>query len=172
MTITLTGRNFDITDPIKKYAEGKLKKFGKFLSDDSDAAVILSVEKYRHKVEVVIKSNGIQIQAEAVTGEIYASIDEVIEKLDRQIKKHKEKTTSKRKGSPKGASLETTPSTAERVSVIKKKTFDMKPMSAEDAAMNMDLIGKDFYVFTNEQNGKINVIYKIADGDLGLIEQA
>ncbi|MBF0517145.1 MAG: ribosome-associated translation inhibitor RaiA [Nitrospirae bacterium] len=170
MNINVTGRNFDITAPIREYAEGKIGKFDKFLSADSDALVILSVEKYRHKAEVVIKSNGIQIQAESITGEMYASIDEVLEKIDRQIRKYKEKITSKRKGGGKGAHEQLSAPEAERVSIIKRKKFDMKPMSAEEAAMHMDLLDKDFYVFTNEQSGKINVIYKIEDGDVGLIE--
>ncbi|MEO5361589.1 MAG: ribosome-associated translation inhibitor RaiA [Nitrospirota bacterium] len=170
MNITVTGRNFDITEPIREYAEGKIHKFDKFLSTDTDALVILSVEKYRHKAEVVIKSNGIQIQAESITGEMYSSIDEVLEKLDRQIRKYKEKITSKRKGAGKGVHVEDTAPTTERVSIIKRKKFDMKPMSAEEAAMHMDLLDKEFYVFTNEQSGKINVIYKIEDGNLGLIE--
>ncbi|MBF0553915.1 MAG: ribosome-associated translation inhibitor RaiA [Nitrospirae bacterium] len=171
MNITVTGRNFDITAPIKAYAEGKISRFGKFLSSDCDTVVILAVEKYRHKAEVVIKSNGIQIQAESITGEMYSSIDEVIEKLDRQIKKYKEKITSKRKCGGKGIhAAEADASTSERVSIIKRKKFDMKPMAAEEAAMHMDLLDKDFYVFTNEQSGEINVIYKIEDGDLGLIE--
>ncbi|WP_420263982.1 ribosome hibernation-promoting factor, HPF/YfiA family [Candidatus Magnetominusculus dajiuhuensis] len=169
MNITVTGRNFEITTPIRAYADGKISKFGKFLSADTDVLVILAVEKYRHKAEVVIKSNGIQIQAESITGEIYASIDEVIEKLDRQIKKYKEKITSKRKGAVKCTHADTA-SAAEHISIIKRKQFDMKPMAAEEAAMHMDLLDKDFYVFTNEQSGEINVIYKIEDGDLGLIE--
>ncbi|MBF0457528.1 MAG: ribosome-associated translation inhibitor RaiA [Nitrospirae bacterium] len=170
MNITVTGRNFDITAPIRSYAEGKIHKFDKFLSADSDALVTMSVEKYRHKAEVVIKSNGIQIQAESITGEMYSSIDEVVEKLDRQIRRYKEKITSKRKGGGKGVHVEDAASTSERISIIKRKKFDMKPMDAEEAAMHMDLLDKDFYVFTNEQSGEINVIYKIADGDLGLIE--
>ncbi|MBF0319306.1 MAG: ribosome-associated translation inhibitor RaiA [Nitrospirae bacterium] len=171
MNITVTGRNFDITGPIRSYAEGRISKFDKFLSADSDALVILAVEKYRHKAEVVIKSNGIQIQAESITGEMYSSIDEVSEKLDRQIKKYKEKLTSKRKGGAKaGALAQDTTSASDHVSIIKRKKFDMKPMSPEEAAMHMELLDKDFYVFSNEQSGEINVIYKIKDGDLGLIE--
>jgi putative sigma-54 modulation protein len=170
MNITVTGRHFDITGPIRSYAEGKIGKFDKFLSADSDALVTLVVEKYRHKAEVVIKSNGIQIQAESITGEMYSSIDEVVEKLDRQIRKYKEKLTSRRKGAGKGVPVEDTTPDTEGVSIIKRKKFDMKPMSSEEAAMHMELLDKDFYVFSNEQSGDINVIYKIKDGDLGLIE--
>jgi putative sigma-54 modulation protein len=168
MNIIITGRHLELTDNLKEYAEEKIKKFEKYLTNISDIAVTLSVEKYRHKAEVLLKVNGVMIQAESITGEMYSSIDEVVEKLDRQIKKHKEKIVSHRKGEDKAqVSLQ---SQEPSPSIIKKKTFNIKPMSPEEATMQMELLDKNFFIFTNASSGSINVLYKRTDGNLGLIE--
>jgi putative sigma-54 modulation protein len=168
MNIKITGRHLELTGNLKQYAEAKIRKFNKYLNNITEAAVILSVEKYRHKAEVLLRVNGIMIQAESVTGEMYSSIDEVVEKLGRQVKKYKEKGGSYRKGEDKNpVSLtfeESFPS------IIKRKSFDIKPMSPEEAAMQMDLLDKIFFVFTNASSGNINVLYKRKDGNFGLIE--
>ncbi|QWR76047.1 ribosome hibernation-promoting factor, HPF/YfiA family [Candidatus Magnetomonas plexicatena] len=175
MNVSITGRNFDITESIKDYAEGKIKKFAKMLVHECDAMVVLTVEKYRHKAEVLIKSNGVLIQAESITAEMYSSIDEVVEKLERQIKKYKDKLTSKRKGAAKGTAghaehTEIATQDTHQIRIIKRKRFDMKPMPPDEAAMNLELLDKDFYIFSNELTGDVNVIYRRKDGDFGLIE--
>ena len=91
MNILVNGRHLEITPALKNYAEEKIKKFERYASDITEATVTLSVEKYRHKAEVLLKTGGMLIQAESVTGEIYSAIDEVSEKLDRQVKKYKER---------------------------------------------------------------------------------
>ncbi|NWF52832.1 MAG: ribosome-associated translation inhibitor RaiA [Nitrospirae bacterium] len=170
MNIIVTGRHFEITDALKKYAEGKIKKFVRYLSNITEAIVTLSIEKYRHKAEVLLKVNGYLIQAEGVTGEIYSSIDEVVEKLERQVKKYKEKLVSHRKGEGKSGSIATSIIPVETGKIIKNKRFELKPMSQDEAAMQMDLLDKDFFIFTNENTGNINVIYRRKDGNFGLIE--
>jgi len=171
MNIIVTGRHLDITPALKKYAEEKIKKFGRYLSNISEATVTLSVEKYRHKVEVLLKVNGVLIQAEAITGEIYSSIDEVVEKLERQIKRYKEKLVSHRKGEGKAGGIQPEFSPVEEAGrIIKNKKFELKPMSPDEAAMQMELLDKDFFVFTNDGSGNINVIYRRKDGNFGLIE--
>ncbi len=170
MNIIINGRHLDITVAIRDYTEAKIKKFDKFLSNISEAIVTLTVEKYRHKAEVLIKANGLLIQAESITGELYSSIDEVVEKLERQIKKYKEKITSRRKETRKATPPEPSVAIEEYSRIIKRKRFDMKPMNPEEAAMQMDLMDKDFFVFTNDQSGDINVIYRREDGNFGLIE--
>ncbi len=145
-----------------------MSKFSKYINNITDATVTLSVEKYRHKAEVLLKVNGLMIQAESITGEMYSSIDEVVDKLERQIKKYKEKISSHRKGKDKeAASLEQEKPVP---LIIKKKSFDIKPMAIEEAAMQMDLLDKTFFVFTNASSGAINVLYKRNDGNFGLIE--
>ncbi len=169
MNIIVNGRHLEVTPALKSYAEEKLKKFDRYLSHITEAIVTLTVEKYRHKAEVLLKANGVLIQAEGVTGEIYSSIDEVVEKLDTQVKKYKEKLVSHRKGEGKTSAAAAAPE-AEMGKIIKKKRFDMKPMSPDEAAMQMELLDKDFFVFSNHTTGEINVIYRRNDGNFGLIE--
>jgi putative sigma-54 modulation protein len=151
MNIIINGKHLEITPALKKYSEEKIKKFERYLSDISETVITLSVEKYRHKAEVLLKVNGFLIQAEGVTGEIYSSIDEVSEKLERQIKKYKEKLISYRKGA---------------------KRFELKPMSPDEASMQLELLDKDFFIFLNVMSDDINVIYRRRDGNFGLIEPA
>ena len=173
MNIIVNGRHLEVTPALKNYAEEKVKKFDRYLSHITEAVVTLTVEKYRHKAEVLLKANGIMIQAEGVTGEIYSSIDEVVEKLEKQVKKYKEKTGSHRKSEGKAvASPEAEQTEAEQGRIIKKKRFDMKPMGPDEAAMQMELLDKDFFVFSNQTTGEINVIYRRDDGNFGLIEPA
>jgi putative sigma-54 modulation protein len=111
------------------------------------------------------------IQAEGITGEIYSSIDEVVEKLDRQIKKYKEKLVSHRKGEGKAGGTQLKATAVEETGrIIKNKKFELKPMSPDEAAMQMELLDKNFFVFTNDSSGNINVIYRRNDGNFGLIE--
>src|SRR4030043_627933 len=112
MNIIVTGRHLEITPALRDYAEKKIKRFDRYMSNISEAIVTLSVEKYRHKVEVLLKANGILIQAEGITGEVYSSIDEVAEKLERQIKKYKEKLVSHRKVEGKAGAAEAEPALA------------------------------------------------------------
>ncbi len=171
MNIIVNGRHLEVTPALKSYSEEKIRKFEKFLPEGADATVTLSVEKYRHKAEVLLKTNGVLIQAESVTGEIYSSIDEVSEKLDRQVKKYKEKHSSYRKGAAKqGEPAEREPASHEGGKIIKNKRFDLKPMNPDEAAMQMELLDKDFFVFMNDKSNLINVIYRRKDGNFGLIE--
>jgi putative sigma-54 modulation protein len=171
MNIIVTGRHVEITPALKTYAEKKISRFDRYLSNISEAVVTITVEKYRHKTEVLLKVDGMLIQAEGITGDVYSSIDEVAEKLERQIKKYKEKLVSHRKGEGKSDAIETEPGTAgEGGRIIKNKRFELKPMSPDEAAMQMELLDKDFFVFTNDNSGVINVIYRRRDGNFGLIE--
>jgi putative sigma-54 modulation protein len=171
MNIIVTGRHLEVTSALKNYAEKKIKKFDRYLSNISEAVVTISVQKYRHKVEVLLKVNGVLIQAEGITGEVYSSIDEVVEKLQRQIKKYKEKLVSHRKTEGKTDAIGTKVAVTGDVGrIIKNKRFELKPMSPDEAAMQMDLLDKNFFVFTNDNSGDINVIYRRGDGNFGLIE--
>ncbi len=169
MNIIINGRHLEITPALRNYAEEKIGKFDKYISNISEAVVTLGVEKYRHKAEVLLKINGVMIQAESVTGEVYSAIDEVVEKLEKQIVKHKEKLHSYRKGEKRVLEAVATPPT-EKGRIIKHKKFEMKPMDPEDAVNNMELLDKDFFIFANLTSGDINVIYRRKDGNYGLIE--
>ncbi len=171
MNIIVNGRHLEVTPALKTYAEKKIKRFDRYLSNIGEAVVTLSIQKYRHKVEVLLKVNGVLIQAEGITGDVYSSIDEVAEKLERQIKKYKEKLVSHRKTEGKAGLMPVeSVSAAEGGKIIKNKRFELKPMSPDEAAMQMELLDKDFFVFTNDGSGEINVIYRRRDGNFGLIE--
>src|SRR5512139_462335 len=171
MNVIVNGRHLEITPALRTYAEEKIGKFEKYVSHITEATVSLSVEKYRHKAEVLLKVNGVLIQAEGVTGEIYSAIDEVVEKLEKQVVKYKEKLRTYRKGDKKAGGVG-----AEELErggrIIKHKRFDMKPMSPEEAVDQMDLLDKDFFVFANEVSGDINLVYRRKDGNYGLIDPA
>ncbi|MEW6571720.1 MAG: ribosome-associated translation inhibitor RaiA [Nitrospirota bacterium] len=171
MNIIVTGRHIEITPALKNYAEKKIKRINRYLSNIAEAVVTITIEKYRHKVEVLLKVNGVLVQAEGITGDVYSSIDEVAEKLQRQIKKYKEKLVSHRNPEGKVGSLVTEiPTAAEAGRIIKNKRFELKPMSPDEAVMQMELLDKDFFVFTNDNSGHINVLYRRKDGNFGLIE--
>ena len=177
MKVTVTGRNVDVTPALRKYAEDKVGKFDKYLSKITEATVTFSIQKHLHKVDVLIRANGTILQAEGVTEELYASIDEATSKLDKQVRRHKDKITSRRKGEAgkgKGARAaqpagDTAAEPSEGV-IIERQSYEMKPMPPEEAVMQLEIDGLEFLVFTNSENGQIGVVYKRKDGNFGLIE--
>lgn len=172
MKIVVTGRNIDITPSLKSYAEEKISKFERYLSNITEVIVTLSVQKYRHKADVLIKANGNLIQAEGVTDELYSAIDDVAQKLERQLKKLKQKMRERRKGESRDmeAVPEEEPLASESPRIVNSDVFDRKPMSPDEAAMSLDLKGWQFLVFRNGHSNEVNVIYRMSDGHLGLVE--
>lgn len=170
MNIVVNGRHLEVTSALKSYAEEKIGKFEKYLSNITEAIVTISVEKYRHKAEVLLKVNGVLIQAESVTGEVYSAIDEVVEKLEKQVVKYKEKLKTHRKAEKRNVEEIHEKHTEQHGRIIKHKRFDMKPMGAEEAVHQMELLDKDFFVFVNDISGDINVVYRRKDSNYGLIE--
>lgn len=179
MQVTVTGRNIEMTEALKKYAEEKVQKVKKYLHTSIDAHIILAVEKFRQKAEVTINANGVKIHGEEETEDMYSSIDKVMDKIERQVRKHKERIWAlKSKQHERDVnikmnviakeSLEESADSLHRI--IKTQNFPYKPMSVEEAAMQMDLLGYEFLVFRNSTNEKVNVIYKRKDGNFGLIE--
>lgn len=171
MNIIINGRHLEITPALKSYAEEKMGRFDKYLSNIAEAVVTLSVDKYRHKAEVLLKVGGVKIQAEGKTEEVYSAIDQVVDKLEKQIVKYKEKQHDYRKGEKKPGGAHAAGG-AETGTIIKHKRFDMKPMNSDEAVSQMELLDKDFFVFTNDRSGDINVVYRRTDGNYGLIEPA
>jgi len=178
MNIALTGRNVEINNTLRTYAEEKISKFDeKYQLKITTASIILSVQKRRHKAEVVIKAKGEVIKAEATTEELYAAIDEVVDKLDKQLRKSKEKRTSRRKSAESQSKLEapeaaSTEVTADSAVIVERRQQAIKPMSPEEAAAQLEMSDLNFFVFTNAASNAVNVIYKMADGNFGLIEPA
>ncbi|MEK6681206.1 MAG: ribosome-associated translation inhibitor RaiA [Nitrospirota bacterium] len=176
MQVIVNGRHMEVTDALRGYAETKLKRIEKYLLKPTEAIVTLSVQKYRHNAEILIKVDGFLIQAEDETEEMYSAIDKVMDKIERQVKRYKEKLQDKHhknsgeniKASP--AQLGVVEEEGSLPKIIKTKRFALKPMLPDEAVMQMDLLHKDFFVFTNAADNRVNVIYRRKDGNIGLIE--
>jgi putative sigma-54 modulation protein len=174
MQVTVTGRNLEATDALKQYAAERFGKLGKYLPGNAQADITLSVvKKVHHFADAVIKSNGVLIQASEETEEMYSSIDLLFEKIERRVRKYKEKLVDHKHHAVKSVAAGTavTSHPEDRVpQIIKTKQFDLKPMSSEEAVMQMELLDKDFFIFSNAGSGRISVIYRRKDGNVGLIE--
>lgn len=176
MDIYVRGKNFKVSDALKEWVEKKIGKLEKYFDDTEDvgeAQVIMIVHNERHRAEVTISLNGIVLRGEEETDDMYATIDQVLNKIERQIKKYKTKINRKlRKESIKDfvPSRFVYDSEEDEPEIVKTKRFAMKPMPVEEAVMQMDLIGHNFYVFRNADTGEVNVVYQRKDGNYGLIE--
>ena len=176
MRIKVSGKNFDVTDAIRERVEKKLSKFEKYFTPITEAHATLSVEKDRHIIEVTIPFNGVMLRGEEATDDMYVSIDNVAEKLERQIRKQKTRLERRIKdGSIRFENMVPLQVGDEdyedEIRIVKKKRFAIKPMSAEEAVMQMELLGHTFFVFSNADTEEVNVVYKRKRGDYGLIEQ-
>jgi putative sigma-54 modulation protein len=175
MQVTVIGRHIEATEALKQYATEKLTRLEKYLPKTIQVVVTLSViKKVHHIAEAVIKSNGLLIQASEETEEMYSAIDLLIAKLERRVRRYREKLTDHKHQSNKAdvvASASASPHPEDRIpQIIKTKRFDLKPMQPEEAVMQMELLDKDFFIFANAGSGHVNVIYKLKDGNVGLIE--
>ncbi|MCA0971589.1 ribosome-associated translation inhibitor RaiA [Halobacillus litoralis] len=181
---TIRGENLEVTDSIKEYVEKKVGKLERYFDTppSSEVHVNLSVYNDEQTIEVTIPMKNLLLRAEEHNSDLYAAIDLVVDKLERQIRKHKTKVNRKfrQEGAPKYvfAELEreaqqaTEPETDSDfdVQIVKTKRFDLKPMDSEEAALQMDMLGHNFFVFTNANTDETNIVYKRRDGRYGLIE--
>ena len=172
MRITITGRNIELTDGIKEAVNDKLSKLEKYFKPDTDVFVTLSVEKERQKIEVTIPTKGHVIRSEQVSNDMYVSIDLVEEVIERQMKKYKNKIIdAKQAGSPfTDDYLEKEYDEESDIKIVRTKRFGIKPMDPEEACVQMELLGHNFYVFNNSETDEVNVVYKRKGGTYGLIE--
>ena len=175
MRISITGKNLEISDYLRDLVEKKVGKLERYFPQDTEVQVTLSVEKSRHIVEVTIPFDGGVIRGEEVTGDMYASIDNVLDKLEKQIIRHRTKLEkSLRTGAFKydepvyATSFEEVEEEGPRI--VRVKRFNIKPMSEEEAMLQIEMIGHSFYVFINSDTNLMNVLYKRKDGNYGLIE--
>lgn len=177
MRVNVTFRHMEASEPVRSYVEEKLPKVKKYIDEPVEAQVVLSVEKkIRHRAEVSLAAKGITIKATDETADMYAAIDGVLDKLDRQLKRYKDKIKRHKPLSGRERRVEKTVFTAESIeeghpepSIIKTDSFQVKPMSVDEAVMQMDLLEKEFLVFTDSTSEAINVVYRRKDGNYGLI---
>lgn len=172
MKLTVRGKNMDVTDALKVHAEKRIGKIDKYFDFDTEAQVTLNVERGLHKVEVTAGINGMILRAEESTTDMYASIDLVVDKLERQIAKYKTRINRKARQGGGIKALNDLPKIEEddEMEIVRTKRFSVKPMPVEEAVLQMNLLGHDFYVFANAETDDIGVVYRRKDGKYGLIE--
>lgn len=173
MKITITGRNIELTTGLKEAIEEKLAKLDRYFTADTEAVVTLSVEKERKKIEVTIPTKGHMIRSEQVSDDMYVSIDLVEEAIEKQLIKYRTKIISKKMNAAanfKAEYLERDDHEEEEVRIVRTKQYDLKPMYPEDACIQMELSGHDFFVFVNAETDAVNVVYKRKGNTYGIIE--
>ena len=173
MQTSVTFKNLDSSDTLRSYVQEKLDRFDRLLDNPAEANVVLSVEKFRHMAEINIVGDRLTINGKEETVDMYSAIDMVLDKLEKQIKKSKEKIRERR-----GAKARSKSKLAEQINMpeeeserqIKIKHIEYKPMHVEEAALQMDLLNDNFLVFTNARSDQVNVLYRRKDGHYGLIQ--
>jgi putative sigma-54 modulation protein len=183
------GQRMEVTDALRDYVEKKLSRLERYFEapPKSDVHVTLSATKGRHAVEVTIPLQSVLLRAEDKSEDMYASIDLVVDKLERQIRKHKTKVNRQAKmsgtsralfkedfgtGYSRGATAIAPYEEEEEFELVRTKSFNLKPMDVEEAILQMNMVGHNFYVFANSDTKEVNVVYRRSDGKYGLIETA
>ncbi len=173
MELDILFRNIEPTDAIKQYVEKKVKKFAKILGDNIDIKVTLTTEKFHQIAEIIINVKGIIIKGKENSSDMYSAIDLVVDKVERQIKKYREKLKNRKFESKEDISLSMKVLSGDEIDapkIIKTEKFFTKPLSVEEAVMQLDLLDQEFLVFKNSETNEINVVYKRKDGNYGWIE--
>ena len=178
MRLQVKGKNVEITDSIREYAEEKLSKLERQLADPTRVELELAVERnpsisQNHVAEATIWTKGPILRAREASADHKASIDQLVEKLERQVKRYREKRRPRRGHAAGPAAIpdDGIPVEGEgEPRIVKSKQFGIKPMSPEEAVLQLELVGHDFFVFQNADSGDVNVVYRRRDGAYGLIE--
>ena len=172
MQYIISGRNIDVTEGLKSAIHEKIGKLERYFTPDTEVHVTLSVEKERQKIEITIPMKGNIVRAEQVSSDMYVSIDLVEEIIERQLRKYKNKLVDQQQtaASLSKAFIEEDAGEDDEIKIIRSKRFAIKPMDPEEACLQMDLIGHNFYVFRNASTDEVNVVYKRKGNTFGLIE--
>lgn len=176
MEIFVRGDNVKVTEAIENYVKDKLKKIDKYIGDNENvkATAVINVKNHNQKVEITIPLKSFIIRAEETRDDLYAAIDVVVDKLERQIRKNKTKLQSKKvkEYSSKEFVIEEIESyeNEEEEKIVKRKKVEVKPMSEEEALLQMELLGHQFYIFKDAETSKVSVVYKRKEGNYGIIE--
>ncbi len=177
MRVLVTFRHFEANEAVKGYAKQKILKLKKYLERPVEARVVLSVEKFRNIAEAMITGDGYTVKGMEKTDDMYSAIDKLIDKLERQIRRHRGKTKPRRSNLPPqdqryqmDVLAPESSGTVQEARIIKSNEHSAKPMSPEEAILRLDAGENDFFVFTNSDSGSLNVVYRRKDGNYGLIE--
>jgi putative sigma-54 modulation protein len=174
MQTSVTFKNIDPSDHLKSFIQDKLNRLDKLLDNPAEANVVLSVEKFRHIAEITLSGDRLNIVGKEETNDMYSAIDMVLDKLETQLKKNKQKIKKRRPTSRKKnkgfASPDMQYMEEDIPRTVKIQNIEYKPMDVEEAVMQMDLVDDHFFVFTNARTDRVNVLYRRSDGDYGLIQ--
>lgn len=172
MQYIISGKNIDVTEGLKSAVYDKIGKLERYFTQDTEVHVTLSVEKERQKIEITIPMKGNIVRAEQVSNDMYVSIDLVEEIIERQLRKYKNKLVDQKQTAANlsKAFVDEEIEDDEEIKIIRSKRFAMKPMDPEEACIQMDLLGHNFYVFRNAITEEVNVVYKRKGNTFGLIE--
>lgn len=190
MQVSVTFRHMEPTEALKEFAAEKVEKIQRYIHTPCDAHVVLSVEKYMHKADILIKAHGVMMRGEEKSEDMYGSIDRAVERIERQVKRYRNKLTSHkpREGAAAKVTLNYLEALREEAEaeaaapapdeksgalppqVVETKELEALPMTVEEAVMQMDLLHNDFLVFLNVGSGAMNVLYRRKEGSYGLIE--
>ena len=172
MNYTVSGKGIEVTNGLREAVVDKLSKLERYFTPDTEVNVTLSVEKERQRIEVTIPIKGTIIRAEQVSSDMYASIDLVEAVLERQLRKYKNKIVDQKQSATALSQvfLEEESTDEDEIKIVRSKRFAMKPMDVEEACVQMELLGHDFFVFRNAETDEVNVVYKRKGNTYGLIE--
>ncbi len=171
MKIVIRGDKIKITDAMRAFIEEKLKKLDKYLEDreNATAKVVAKVHRGQQRVEVTIPLKTFILRAEESRDDFYAAVDKTVDKLERQIRKNKTRLSSKKVNNNKDFALESIKPVKEESKVTKRKTIEVKPMNEEEAILQMELLGHDFFMYRDSETDKPVVVYKRKDKNYGVI---
>jgi putative sigma-54 modulation protein len=184
MQVSVTFRHMDPTSALKEFAAEKVARISKYIHTPTDAHIVLSVEKYMHKADITIKAHGMMMRGKEKSEDMYASIDRAVDKIERQVKRYKNKLSNHKPREGQAAKVvlnyiesmrepEAEPPPQENgtlpPSIVETKELHARPLTIEEAMMQIDLMHNDFLVFMNAKSGELNVLYR-REGGFGLIE--
>ena len=176
MKLTMTGKQIELTQALKDRIEERFSRLDRYFHKETEASVTLSVQREKQVVEATLHSGTLLMRVEEATDDMYVSIDNAVDILERQLRRHKTRIEKKlKKETFEAAALEQIPfnepiEEEKEFKIVRTKRFSTKPMSAEEAILQMNLLGLQFYIFTNSENGEPNVVYKLRNGNYCLIE--
>ena len=172
MNLVISGRNIEITEGLRSAVEEKIGKLERYFNPETEVHVTMSTERSRQKIEITIPMKGTIIRAEETSTDMYVSIDLVEEVIERQLRKYKNKLIDKEQNAAQlsRSFIEEDSADDEEIEIIRSKKFAIKPMDPEEACVQMELLGHNFFVFRNADTEEVNVVYKRKGNTYGLIE--